>query len=60
LLGGIEFVKQYQSHVAPLTHIAVSVDGTLAASIAKDKQLKIYDVCNYGRYTDIKHTVNRV
>uniref|UniRef100_A0A6B2KZT4 peptidylprolyl isomerase n=1 Tax=Arcella intermedia TaxID=1963864 RepID=A0A6B2KZT4_9EUKA len=53
LPSGIEFVKHFISHVAPITSLAVSSDGLYAASASKDKTLKIYDVINFDMITII-------
>lgn len=45
---GIEFVKQYRAHLAPVVGLCCSVDGTLAASISSDGTAKVYDVINFG------------
>ncbi|KAF9161292.1 Peptidyl-prolyl cis-trans isomerase cyp15 [Actinomortierella ambigua] len=44
---GIEFVKQYRSHLALISGISVSDDGLLLATVAMDKSLKVYDVINF-------------
>lgn len=45
--NGIEFVKHYRAHLAPITSVATSVDGTLFASIAEDGSVKVFDVINF-------------
>lgn len=46
--NGIEFVKHYRAHLAPITGVATSVDGTLFASVAEDGSVKVFDVINFG------------
>jgi len=46
--SGIEFVKQYKSHLGLIAGISVSDDGLLLATIAMDKTMKVYDVINFG------------
>ena len=45
---GIEFVKHYRAHLAPIVGISASADGTLFASVAEDGAAKIFDVINFG------------
>lgn len=45
---GVEFVKQYRAHLAPVTGLCVSADGALAASISSDGSCKVFDVVNFG------------
>ncbi|KAG0238919.1 hypothetical protein BGW42_000080 [Actinomortierella wolfii] len=51
---GIEFVKQYRSHLALISGISVSYDGLLLATVAMDKSLKVYDVINFDMINMIK------
>ncbi|KAF9582283.1 hypothetical protein BGW38_000407 [Lunasporangiospora selenospora] len=51
---GIEFVKQYKAHLALIAGLAVSDDGLLLATIAKDKSLKVFDVVNFDMINMIK------
>ncbi|KAF9134592.1 Peptidyl-prolyl cis-trans isomerase cyp15 [Mortierella sp. 14UC] len=51
---GIEFVKQYRSHLGLIAGISVSDDGLLLATIAMDKTLKVYDVINFDMINMIK------
>ncbi|KAI8053441.1 hypothetical protein BDF22DRAFT_725943 [Syncephalis plumigaleata] len=44
---GIEFVKHYRAHLGEITGTSVSVDGTLFASTAVDKAIKVFDVVNF-------------
>lgn len=45
---GIEFVKHYRAHLAPVVALSCSADGSLAASISSDGTAKVYDVVNFG------------
>ena len=55
---GIEFVKHYRAHLAPILTLAVSDDGLFAASLAADGaatgeeaaqgSVKVFDVENFG------------
>ena len=45
---GIEFVKHFRAHLAPIVGIAASTDGSLFASIAEDGSAKVFDVVNFG------------
>jgi WD40 repeat protein len=45
---GIEFVKHYRAHIAPITGISASADGQLCASISEDGNAKVFDVVNFG------------
>ncbi|KIJ54621.1 hypothetical protein M422DRAFT_153445 [Sphaerobolus stellatus SS14] len=44
---GIEFVKHYRAHLAPIIAASASSDGTLFASIAEDGTCKVFDVINF-------------
>lgn len=44
---GIEFVKNYKSHLSQITAVDVSTDGLLLATAAQDNSLKIYDILNF-------------
>lgn len=45
---GIEFVKHYRAHLAPIVAVAASADGQHFASIAEDGSVKVFDVVNFG------------
>ena len=45
---GIEFVKLYRAHLAPIVSVSASVDGQLFASVAEDGTAKVFDVINFG------------
>lgn len=51
---GIEFVKNYRAHLAPIVGLCCSADGSLAASISSDGTAKIYDVVNFDLINMIK------
>jgi peptidylprolyl isomerase domain and WD repeat-containing protein 1 len=42
--GPLEFAKAFRAHLAPVCCLAVSPDGALAASLARDRTLKVFDV----------------
>ncbi|KAF8583128.1 peptidyl-prolyl cis-trans isomerase [Ramaria rubella] len=45
--AGIEFVKHYRAHLAPIVAVSASADGTLFASVAEDGTAKVFDVINF-------------
>lgn len=45
--NGIEFVKHFRSHLAPIKSLAANPEGTLLCSAAVDKSLKIFDIVNF-------------
>jgi peptidylprolyl isomerase domain and WD repeat-containing protein 1 len=45
---GIEFVKHYRAHLAPIIAVTASTDGTVVASVAEDGSAKVFDVINFG------------
>jgi peptidylprolyl isomerase domain and WD repeat-containing protein 1 len=57
---GIEFVKHYRAHLAPILALATSADGLFAASLAADGastsdetaqgSVKVFDVENFGAF----------
>jgi WD40 repeat protein len=49
--SGIEFVKHYRAHLAPIVGVAASSDGQLFASIAEDGSAKVFDVVNFGTFS---------
>ncbi|KAI0769008.1 peptidyl-prolyl cis-trans isomerase [Trametes elegans] len=44
---GIEFVKLYRAHLAPVVAVSASADGQLFASVAEDGSVKVFDVVNF-------------
>lgn len=46
---GIEFVKLYRAHLAPVVAVSASADGQLFASVAEDGSAKVFDVVNFGK-----------
>lgn len=44
---GIEFAKQFKSHLQPITGLSVSVDGSLCATISNDKTAKVFDIATF-------------
>ena len=51
---GIDFVKHFRAHLAPIAGLSVSFDGTLLATSAADKGLKIFDVQSFDMIHWIK------
>lgn len=51
---GIEFVKDYRAHLAAITGLCCSADGTLAATISNDGTAKVFDVVNFDLMNIIK------
>ena len=51
---GIEFVKHYRAHLAPITSMAASPDGVLLATTAADKGIKVFDVLAFDMINWIK------
>lgn len=54
---GIEFVKHYRAHLAPILALVASADGLIAATLAADGtvgeegglgSVKVFDVENFG------------
>ncbi|KAB5595911.1 Peptidyl-prolyl cis-trans isomerase, cyclophilin-type protein [Ceratobasidium theobromae] len=45
---GIEFVKHYRAHLAPIIAATASTDGTVVASVADDGSVKVFDVINFA------------
>lgn len=44
---GIEFVKHFRAHLSPLQQLVVNTTGTLLATLAADKAVKVFDVVNF-------------
>lgn len=51
---GIEFAKQYRAHLGPVTALAVSADGTLAATASTDRSVKVFDVASFDMIAMLK------
>ncbi|KAI0823930.1 peptidyl-prolyl cis-trans isomerase [Trametes gibbosa] len=51
---GIEFVKLYRAHLAPVVAVSASADGQLFASIAEDGSAKVFDVINFDMINMLK------
>uniref|UniRef100_A0A1D1ZNV2 peptidylprolyl isomerase n=2 Tax=Auxenochlorella protothecoides TaxID=3075 RepID=A0A1D1ZNV2_AUXPR len=47
LARGVEFAKQYRAHVGPITALAVSADGSLAATASTDASVKVFDIGSF-------------
>jgi len=44
---GVEFVKHFRAHLGTINDICVNETGTLLATLASDKAMKVYDVVNF-------------
>ncbi|OSD07269.1 peptidyl-prolyl cis-trans isomerase [Trametes coccinea BRFM310] len=51
---GIEFVKMYRAHLAPIVSASASADGQLFASVAEDGSAKVFDVVNFDMINMLK------
>ncbi|TFK88196.1 peptidyl-prolyl cis-trans isomerase [Polyporus arcularius HHB13444] len=51
---GIEFVKHYRAHLAPVVSVSASADGQLFASVAEDGSAKVFDVVNFDMINMLK------
>lgn len=51
---GIEFVKHFRAHLAPITSMSVSYNGELMATVSEDKAMKIFDVINFDMINMMK------
>ncbi|CAE6415765.1 unnamed protein product [Rhizoctonia solani] len=51
---GIEFVKHFRAHLAPIIAATASTDGTVVASVAEDGSVKVFDVINFDMINMIK------
>ncbi|KAA1469865.1 hypothetical protein DENSPDRAFT_796842 [Dentipellis sp. KUC8613] len=51
---GIEFVKHYRAHIAPIVGVSASADGQLFASISEDGSAKVFDVVNFDMINMVK------
>lgn len=51
---GIEFVKHYRAHLAPIVAVSASADGQLFASVAEDGTAKVFDVINFDMINMLK------
>jgi len=51
---GVDFVKHFRAHLAPIVGLSVTFDGTLLATSAADKGLKIFDVQSFDMIHWIK------
>ncbi|KAK0570214.1 Peptidyl-prolyl cis-trans isomerase cyp15 [Tilletia horrida] len=52
--SGIEFVKHYRAHLAPIVGVSMSADGAFFASVSSDGTAKIFDVANFDMINMIK------
>ncbi|CAH4029039.1 peptidylprolyl isomerase domain and WD repeat-containing protein 1 [Pieris brassicae] len=44
---GVEFVKHFRCHLAPISHISANSTGTLLCTASSEKTIKIFDVVNF-------------
>ncbi|XP_046970455.1 peptidylprolyl isomerase domain and WD repeat-containing protein 1 isoform X1 [Vanessa cardui] len=44
---GIEFVKHFRCHLAPISHLAANSTGTLLCTASTEKTIKVFDVVNF-------------
>ncbi|KAF9820473.1 hypothetical protein SFRURICE_009892 [Spodoptera frugiperda] len=44
---GIEFVKHFRCHLAPISHVATNTTGTLLCTASPEKTIKVFDVVNF-------------
>ena len=44
---GLEFVKHFRAHLAPIKNMTINSNGTLMISISEDKHGKVFDVVNF-------------
>eukprot|EP00793_Prasinoderma_coloniale_P006994 PRCOL_00001826-RA len=45
--GGVDFVKHFRAHAGAVEALAVSSDGTLAATLSDDATVKVFDVAAF-------------
>uniref|UniRef100_A0A182NGS0 peptidylprolyl isomerase n=1 Tax=Anopheles dirus TaxID=7168 RepID=A0A182NGS0_9DIPT len=51
---GIEFVKHFRSHLAPINYLAVNCSGTYLCTASVDKSIKVFDVINFDMINMLK------
>jgi len=51
---GIEFVKHFRAHIGTINDVAVNVTGSLLATVATDKAVKVFDVVNFDMINMLK------
>ena len=54
LQKGIEFVKHFRAHMAPISGVAATADGSLLATTAADKAFKVFDVHAFDMISWVK------
>ncbi|CEL62551.1 peptidylprolyl isomerase domain and WD repeat-containing protein 1 [Rhizoctonia solani AG-1 IB] len=54
---GIEFVKHFRAHLAPIVAATASTDGTVVASVAEDGSVKVFDVINFASSDEKSSTI---
>jgi len=45
-------VKHFRAHLQPIVAISASADGQLLASVAEDGTAKVFDVINFGMFSE--------
>ena len=45
--AGIEFVKHFRAHLAPISGCAATLDGSLLATTTADRAFKVFDVLSF-------------
>jgi len=51
---GIEFVKHFRAHLGTINDLTVNATGSLLATIASDKAVKVFDVVNFDMINMLK------
>ncbi|XP_055594558.1 peptidylprolyl isomerase domain and WD repeat-containing protein 1 [Uranotaenia lowii] len=51
---GVEFVKHFRSHLAPINSLAVNFMGTYLCTASMDKNVKVFDVVNFDMINMLK------
>ncbi|XP_053677501.1 peptidylprolyl isomerase domain and WD repeat-containing protein 1 [Anopheles nili] len=51
---GIEFVKHFRSHLAPICYLAANCSGTYLCTASVDKSIKVFDVINFDMINMLK------
>ncbi|XP_055546746.1 peptidylprolyl isomerase domain and WD repeat-containing protein 1 [Wyeomyia smithii] len=51
---GIEFVKHFRSHLAPINALAANSNGSYLCTASEDKNVKVFDVVNFDMINMLK------
>ena len=51
---GIEFVKHFRAHLGVINDVVVNANGSLLATVASDKAVKVFDVINFDMINMLK------